>query len=102
MTVKTTLAMLGNSVQSMYEDAADLLRITRGCRPDMHEPDEQGVSATVRGRAFDNAGFEFEMRLTLRRTSERGDGSEESTATVNLATLVALARIGAQVLLDAK
>lgn len=34
----------------------ELLELTRGCRPTMHEPDEQGVSAYVTGHVLDNAG----------------------------------------------
>lgn len=70
--------------------ATRLVRITAGCRDDMHEPDEQGVTAKVTGRVFDNAGFETELRVTISR-----DGYHE---TFDLAGLVALARLGAKVL----
>ena len=74
-----------------------------GVRRDWHEPDEQGVTAEVRGKSFDNAGFwgikdeaEFltrhghggvsavEMYVTLYK-----DG--EPVAEVDLATLFAFA-----------
>lgn len=35
--------------------AKRLLAVTRNCRPNMHEPDEQDVSADVTGFIFDNA-----------------------------------------------
>lgn len=67
-----------------------------GVRPDWHEPDEQGVSATTHGVAFDNAGF-------WGKTYRSGDGHPfteryailwkdgRKIATVNLATLFAWA-----------
>ncbi len=62
-------------------------------REDWHEPDEQGVSAVVRGRELDNAfgdggGFEgerpFEKVVVLKVNGE-------DTLQINLATLLALA-----------
>lgn len=69
-------------------------------RPDWHEPDEQGVDATVDGHALDNAGFwptdsvrewnpdlsseSIELHVTLRQ-----DG--KAIAAVNLATLLSWA-----------
>jgi hypothetical protein len=40
-------------------DRADLVKlaVTAGVRPDWHEPDEQGITARVEGKSFDNAGF---------------------------------------------
>jgi hypothetical protein len=63
-------------------------------QPDWHEPDEQEVTAVVRGERFDNAGFWGEARLTGRTYEEisvilRHDG--EPVAAVNLATLFAWA-----------
>ena len=71
-----------------------LLRVTRECRPDMHEPDEQGVKAVVTGNHLDNAmgdsvaGSCGEFVVTIHR-----DGSKSES--FNLASLIALARIGA-------
>jgi hypothetical protein len=47
-----------NEVQriSTRDELAALARRLR-VRPDWHEPDEQGVTAEVRGRSFDNAGY---------------------------------------------
>lgn len=71
-----------------------------GLRPDWHEPDNQGISATVHGGSFDNAmaagwglirtsefvddDSHYEMNVVLRK-----DG--QPIAVVNLATLFALA-----------
>ncbi len=79
----------------------NLLDITRGCRPDMHEPDEQGLTAIVTGLHLDNA-FSNQRQLvrespeaeeiivTLRRDQ---DGAGWYTQIqINLATLIALAR----------
>jgi len=40
-------------------DRAELVELANllGVRPDWHEPDEQGITARVEGRSFDNAGF---------------------------------------------
>ncbi len=72
-----------------------LLRVTQKCRPDMHEPDEQGITVMVSGYNFDNAMGddpnnncgEFTVAIV------QDDGSKEW---FNLATLIALARIGAK------
>lgn len=83
----------------MKEDLTRLLKITEGCRPDMHEPDEQGLSARVVGTVLDNAfGDGVDGRLVfqgaqeivviLERDLERGRIAEP----FNLATLIALAR----------
>lgn len=68
--------------------AAELERledITKGCRADMHEPDEQGMAAKVVGRVFDNAGTPGEMKVRLTRHGMVED--------FRLADLVALARM---------
>lgn len=76
-----------------------LRSITYGCRPDMHEPDEQGLRARVVGDHLDNAcgdhigvdqitrGFqEFVVIL------ERFDDEVKGVEVFNLADLIALAR----------
>lgn len=74
------------------KDLDRLLNITENCRDDMHEPDEQGVTASVIGDHLDNAygtqitvenGFQ-EYIVILKR-----DGKQEL---FNLANLIALAR----------
>lgn len=78
-----------------------LLDITRGCRPDMHEPDEQGLTAIVTGLSLDNAFGN--QRMLVRETPEAEeivvtlrrdqDGAGwYSQIQINLATLIALAR----------
>lgn len=54
------------------------------------EPDEQHLRAHVRGRRFDNAGTDGELQVRI-INAETGYYD-----TFNLATLVALARIGAR------
>lgn len=67
------------------QSVLDLLRdITAGCRLDMHEPDEQGITASVTGTVFDNAGVPGELNLVIKRN---GGG-----VAFNIANLVALAR----------
>lgn len=72
-----------------------LLEATKDCREDMHEPDEQGISAIVTGYNLDNAMGdepynncgEFTVAIV------QDDGHKEW---FNLATMIALARIGAK------
>lgn len=80
----------------MLKDFSErLIAITEDCRDDMHEPDEQDVSAIVKGNHLDNAMGddpsyncnEFSVQII------REDGQKEW---FNLATLIALARIGAK------
>lgn len=76
----------------MQETLNRLLKITDGCREDMHEPDEQLLSADVFGHHLDNAfpptqpGHEFRVKLT------REGPNASDTEYFNLATLIALAR----------
>lgn len=72
-----------------------LLNCTRNCRDDMHEPDEQGISAKVTGTHLDNAMGDDPLRNMQEFTVGiiQEDGSEEW---FNLASLIALARIGAR------
>lgn len=69
----------------------NVLGITANCRPDMHEPDEQGVSAEVRGNHLDNAfgatsqcGGEYVVTIT----NDLGDSYQ-----VTLCDLIAIARL---------
>lgn len=100
MNVKSTISDVFISMALLHKagsgddnKAASLLTITEDCRPDMHEPDEQGVSATITGDHLDNAGCGPEYIVNLLRESE---GMRKAQAcSVNLATLIAYARIGA-------
>jgi len=80
----------------------ELLTATEGCRPDMHEPDEQDISVRVIGDHLDNAcGTEIregdiihgyqEIVVLLKRAG--------SLYRFNLADLIALARMAAAKLL---
>jgi hypothetical protein len=82
-----------------FEHEADaLLWMTEGCRDSMHEPDENGIyDVHVTGTKFDNAGFDTEMHLVMNR--EEPDDAADKWASFNLASLVAMARLGAQVIL---
>lgn len=68
-----------------------LCEITRRCREDMHEPDNEGITAVVTGKYLDNAcGNEIgtnEIVVELR------DSTRGICARVNLATLIAFARM---------
>lgn len=74
-----------------------LLRVTQHCRKDMHEPDEQGITVMVSGYNFDNAMGdnpnnncgEFTVAIVQ---------DDDTAEWFNLATLIALARIGAKAL----
>lgn len=78
-----------------------LLAITKDCRPDMHEPDEQGIKVRVIGDHLDNAcgdyigveqirnGFQEFVVIIERFDSEN---NFHTVDTFNLANLIALAR----------
>jgi hypothetical protein len=70
-----------------------LREITADCRPDMHEPDEQGVSVVMHGNHLDNA---MGDSLTTPEFQEyvveiKNDVTKKSKL-FNLASLIALAR----------
>ncbi len=75
---------------------AELQSITEPCRIDMHEPDEQDVSAHVAGTKLDNAcGTVIEPWRVVQGCQEivvyiTRDGD---TTAFNLADLIALARL---------
>lgn len=90
--------------ESFSDMASLLLKATEGCRTDMHEPDEQGLSAKVIGEKLDNAfgedvtinGLTFgyqEMVFVLIK-------NDVKTFSFNMASLLALARYGAWKLLN--
>lgn len=74
-----------------------LLNITKNCRDDMHEPDEQGISANIVGYKLDNAcGNVIEEKALFEGWQEyvvilRNDNTNTNTR-INLADLIALAR----------
>lgn len=83
-----------------------LLKITDGCREDMHEPDDQGITCNVLGNKLDNAfgsgliqahlvnGYQ-EFVVVLHRELSEGAGAR-TTELFNLADLIALARQAAK------
>lgn len=92
------------SMTIMNRDLERLLKITDGCRPDMHEPDEQHLTlVAVVGDHLDNAcgeriseraiaGGYQEAVIVLRRLSEPDGKPTEQVEAFNLANLIALAR----------
>ena len=76
----------------MQETLNRLLEITDGCREDMHEPDEQGLSADVHGHHLDNAFPPAAPTHEIRVKLTRGHANQFVTEYFNLATLIALAR----------
>lgn len=78
---------------------ARLQHITRGCRPDMHEPDEQEVRGHVFGSSLDNACGDMIEPFLIERGAheivlviERFSNGVE-VERFNVADLVALARM---------
>lgn len=81
------------TLRMMERELKDLARFTKDCREDMHEPDEQEISATVVGDHLDNAmgtyvepGKEYQEFVVILK-NDKG-----KTLNVNLASLIALAR----------
>ncbi len=62
-----------------------------GVRPDWHEPDEQDVTAVVKGRTFDNAGLWPDARPEIAEKYVIIRQGGKDIAAANLATLFAWA-----------
>lgn len=75
-------------------EAEALLEATKSCREDTHEPNEQDLRVLFTGARFNNAGCEGELHIVLRRGSDFGPGQVDTYH--NLASLIALARLGAR------
>lgn len=80
----------------MEKELKRLLEFTKACRDDMHEPDEQEISAMVVGDHLDNAhghrihyAEDFTYQEFVVVLNNDSTGKEER---FNLATLIALAR----------
>ena len=67
-----------------------LVKITKPCRPDMHEPDEQGISAITTGWYLDNATGPGPSSSELCVGISNDDG--QTYEWFNLASLIAMAR----------
>ena len=84
----------------MKETLKRLKEITKNCNVDMHEPDNQNVTAVTTGHIFDNAmgdipyhnSSEMTVGITVTHDFE-GGGHSTDIEWFNLATLVALARM---------
>ena len=63
-----------------------IVKMTAGCKPTMHEPDEKGVTGKTYGVILDNAGSYGELTLQL-------ENNYCPVETFSIATLVALARL---------
>lgn len=75
---------------------AELLEFTKNCRPDMHEPDEQGISALIVGDHLDNAMWEeikYHDTFTYQEYVVVLKKEWGWQLKINLATLIALARL---------
>jgi len=79
-------AMKNWEIDLFAGDLRKLRFVTSACRYDMHEPDEQGVTALVTGTRLDNAGVAGEINIHLNREGGR-------SMTIDLASLIALARM---------
>lgn len=75
------------ALEGMRPELKQLRAFLKDCRIDMHEPDEQDVSAQITGDHLDNAGCGPEFTVVLTR-----HGKKHS---INLATLIAMARLAA-------
>ena len=102
MTIERTLKE-GAMDQYTRDRLARLLEITKDCRDDMHEPDEQGISAIVLGNHLDNAMGDY-PEIMKRTWAEDGPSPHmeyvvclqneiNEQVWINLATLIALARM---------
>lgn len=80
----------------MKDTLQRLIEFTKNCRPDMHEPDEQQIGATIIGNHLDNAmGDVLIPKLVKSGSHEYLVALHDSfgdTEFFNLATLIALAR----------
>jgi len=75
-------------MNNLYEFSKRLRRITEGCRPDMHEPNENSVAAVVSGDHLDNACGDDLTSGELVVSIFNGGNVEN----FNLATMIAVAR----------
>lgn len=84
---------MGSRLEQKHQE---LVEFTKDCRLDMHEPDEQGISARVVGDHLDNAmGDEVDAKAIRGGFQEYVvilQNAKRETLEVNLATLIAMAR----------
>ena len=93
-------------MERLKEMLEALQEITKGCRSDMHEPDEQGLSAVaVQGYGLDNAccplihaeppiddnpQHHYDLSIFIER--DMGEGKESMRVAITVADLINLAR----------
>ena len=80
------------TLRMMRRELHDLARFTKSCREDMHEPDEQEISATVVGNHLDNACGNYVDNRGCQEFVVILKNGKDETLNVNLASLIALAR----------
>jgi len=87
----------GNEMRYLESKLIELKKFAESCRVDMHEPDEQCISAHVIGDHLDNANGE---RIRLDAIEEKWQefvviltDESDNKCKINLATLIALARL---------
>lgn len=96
----------------MQREARRLLELTADCRDSMHEPDEQGFKRVrLVGDHLDNAFGTtitedaimkcYQEYVLIIEQGGEPNGSGAKHEPFNLATLIALARIGAQKIVEA-
>ena len=76
----------------MKDTLKRLLEITKKCRDDMHEPDEQEIRAVTSGYHLDNAMGDDPYNNSGEFTIGIINENSNKTEWFNLATLIALAR----------
>lgn len=82
-----------NGTDRLIEIRDRLIEKTAECRVDMHEPDEQGVYASVTGTHLDNAFGSDPFNNQCEFSVGLHDGYGNETVWFNLADLIALARL---------
>lgn len=86
--------------QILLNDRNRLRELTKNCRTDMHEPDEQGITARVVGYKLDNANGKTIIESAIKEGWQEfvvileKDGVSEC---FNLANLIALAKMATEV-----
>jgi uncharacterized protein YllA (UPF0747 family) len=84
--VDEELSTLTKWESNMFKkDLKNLLEFTKDCSDNMHEPDNSGITADIKGFVLDNAGGDAELAVVLKN-------NDNVKLQLNLANLIALAR----------
>lgn len=89
----TQLTYDERAIEYMKPDLARLLAKLHNCRIDMHEPDEQEITAIVTGTHLDNAMGDNPNNNCCEFTVGIGNMDGNDREWFNLASLIALARL---------